>query len=209
MRDMSPSIEIPETDFEFVINNAVLEVKALQDELNYVGNRAEFEFCLWLKGVVPEDIKAMTLECVFEKFYDQAKEYITDEEYELKSYADSFNEFCFLWDEKKCKYAKGDALRIAERFAMRHTEPRPEITWENESEAGIHLAGVCYELSKRDPSGYFFMGIRDAGKIMDKCQRTGRMKLRAFCERKLLTLIKKGTQGSKGLASIYKYNKIT
>jgi hypothetical protein len=169
---------------------------------DFVGNRAVFILCQYLQGVVDtEKITADTLDLYVRRWYDLCDGLLVDGNGEPLSYIEVWAQFIDVWQNGRVKFAKIDHLALALERAKTYEKPRPEVAHLNDRK--IQLIGhTCYELQQLRGDNQFFLSQDDAGRIIGKGQKEGRLMLNLLMTEGVLARIEKGRTGA---ASTYTY----
>lgn len=184
--------------FEQAIQKAIEETELKSDEPDVIGNRPVFILCQYLKGtVMPETVTLADLKPSIERWYGLSKGFLFGEDGEPLSFTEVWAQFLEVWN--KVRHPKGNALESAKLRAEKATYHILELDWCDDQNI-LYLARVCYELSR--PDGDFFISGYDAGEILGRTQKTGRVVLKMFGFEKIIECTKKGHTG---IASDYKY----
>jgi hypothetical protein len=185
-------------ELEQAIQKAIEETELKSDELDYIGNRPVFILCQYLKGtVLPDTTTFADLKPSVQRWYEQLKGSLFDEDGETLSFTEVWAQFIEAWD--KVRHPKGNALESAKLRAVKATYQIPDLDW-CDDQSILYLAKVCYELSR--PDGIFFLSGYDAGKILGKTQKTGRAVLKMFISENIIECTKIGDRHN---ASEYRY----
>lgn len=108
---------------------------------------------------------------------------------------DAYACFTTLWDGHKVRRRKGNLLEIAEDYAMRYTEPRPELA--KYSSHIQRLGHVCYELARLSGRyGQFFLSQRHAARILHRTQPAASFVIKRFCNEGILSETSHGNNQS-------------
>ena len=99
------------------------------------------------------------------------------------------------------KFPKIDHLALAVKRARQYDKPRPEVAHLDCKRTQL-IAHTCYELQQLRKDNQFFISQEDAGRIIGKGQREGRLFLNLLLSEGVLVLVDKGRSG---LASTYTY----
>ena len=165
-------------------------------EIGDIGNEPVFGLCQHLVGVVPKGTASDLLHGPVMSWYEKAKRNLDGYDF-----TDIWLMFCDIWDGKKVKNPKTQALERAKIQAAARKQDRPELAILR-TRAEKEVAHVCYELQVIQNIEPIFLSGEEAGKIIGKNQTMGSILLRKFCRINILKLIKKGHTGH---ASEYLY----
>lgn len=180
------------------LNDGIDRAIQKNTEIGDIRNEPVFVLCQYFKGIVKDDTPVGLLEPYLKIWYKKCQ--VIQDEYD--DYEEVFLLFADVWENKRVKYAKKATFEIAKQRAENQTEIRPEIAWCDKPNL-IKLDNVCYELQKLQGDKPFFISQYDAGKLMGKCDRTGRNAL-DYLTGKTIRLVKRGIPG-KGIANSYRY----
>lgn len=161
------------------------------EQVSHIGNEPIFVFSQYLKGVVPEGTPSEELEDYFQQWYDLSSDKLIDEDFDCIEYDDAWLFFMDVWDNKKVRFAKGNALNIAWARALHRTEDRPEMHWCRNKRLQ-DLAHVCYELQQLSQTDDFFISGDKAGKVMERCEKKGRAGLHVLISKGIIIKTKQG-----------------
>jgi len=190
---------------EHIITRALEKAKAEYDLFegsDFVGNRAVFILCQHLQGVVnAERITAEQLDLYVRQWYDLCNGLLVDDDGEALSYIEIWAQFIDVWENRRVKFPKIDHLALAIERARQYDKPRPEVEHLDCRRTQL-IAHTCYELQQIRQDNRFFMSQEDAGKIIGKGQKQGRLILNLLLSEGVLMLVEKGRTG---LASTYTY----
>ena len=188
-----------------IIEKALEKAKAEYEQFegsDFVGNRAVFILCQYLRGVVnTEKIKAEELDLYVRQWYDLCDGLLVDNDGEPLSYIEIWAQFIDIWQNERVKFPKIDHLALALERARQYSKPRPEVAHLNCPKTQL-IAHTCYELQQLRGDNQFFISQEDAGRIIGKGQKEGRLIMNLFMSEGVLVLNEKGRTG---LASTYSY----
>ena len=194
-----------ETKNNKIVQKALENAKAEYEQFegsDFVGNRAVFILCQYLQGVVDvEKVTPEELDLYVRQWYDLCEELLVDEDGEFLSYIEIWAQFIDIWQNGRVKFPKIDHLAIALEKAKKYTMPRPEVAHLNCPKTQL-IAHTCYELQELRKDGTFFISQEDAGRIIGKKQKQGRLIMNLLLNEGVIALIEKGRTG---LASTYTY----
>ncbi len=184
---------------EAALEQAIEKCVPVDDEqIGYIGNEPVFLLCQYMQGVdMPEGTTFNDLRPFVKRWYDLAKDKLIGEDGDCLSFGEVWGQFVEAWE--KVKFPKNNALESAKIRATQATYQIPELDW-CQDESIIYLARVCYELSQ--PDGMLFLSGYDAGGILGKTQKPGRLALKMFCAEKIIKCIQVGNRKK---ASDYQY----
>ena len=188
-----------------IIQRALEKAKAEYeqfDDSDFVGNRAVFILCQYLQGVIDvEKVTVEELDLYVHQWYDLCDGLLVDEGGDLLSYIEIWAQFIDVWQNGRVKFPKIDYLTIALERAKKNTNPRPEVAHLDCPNTQL-IAHTCYELQQLRQDGTFFISQEDAGRIIGKGQKEGRLIMNLLLTEGVFTLIEKGRTG---IASTYSY----
>jgi hypothetical protein len=188
-----------------IIQKALEKAKVEYEQFegnDFVGNRAVFILCQYLQGVVDtENITADTLDLYVRRWYDLCDGLIADEDGELLSYIEIWAQFVDIWENERVKFAKIDHLALAIERAMQYDKPRPEVAHLDCPKTQL-IAHTCFELQQLRGDNQFFISQEDAGGVIGKRQKEGRLMLNLLITEGVLIVNEKGRTG---FATTYTY----
>ena len=188
-----------------ILERAIEKAKAEYEQFegsDFVGNRAVFILCQYLEPIVDrESISAEELDFCVRQWYDLCNGLLVDEDGEPLSYTEVWAQFIDVWENERVRFPKIDYLALALERAKRYDKPRPEVAHLDSPKIQL-LAHTCYELQQLRQDNQFFIAQENAGKIIGKGQREGRLMLNLLLSEGVLSLIEKGRTG---FASTYSY----
>jgi len=188
-----------------IIQKALKKAKIEYEQFegnDFVGNRAVFILCQHLKGVVDsEKDKAEELDIWVRQWYDLCDGLLVDDDGEPLSYVEIWAQFIDIWENERVKFPKIDHLALALERAKRYGKPRPEVAHLECPKTQL-IAHTCYELQQLRQDMQFFIAQEDAGRIIGKGQKQGRLILNLLLSEGVIVLIEKGRTG---LATTYSY----
>jgi len=188
-----------------IIQKALEKAKAEYEQFegnDFVGNRAVFILCQHLHGVVnAEKVTAEELDLYVRQWYDLCDRLLVDDGGEPLSYTEIWAQFIDIWENERVKFPKIDHLALALESAKQYDKPRPEVA-HLDCRITQLIAHTCYELQQLRHDGKFFISQEDAGKIIGKGQKEGRLIMNLLLSEGVLVLVEKGRTG---LASTYNY----
>jgi hypothetical protein len=188
-----------------IILKALEKAKAEYEQFegnDLVGNRAVFILCQYLQGVVDkEKVTAKELDTYIRQWYDLFDGQLVDDDGETLSYIQIWAQFIDVWENGRVKFSKIDHLATALERAKKYITPRPEVAHLNCPKTQL-IAHTCFELQQLRQDGIFFISQEDAGWIIGKGQKQGRLIMNLLLNEGVFALIEKGRTG---FASIYSY----
>ncbi len=194
-----------ETENNKIIQKALEKAKVEYEQFegsDFVGNRAVFILCQYLQGVVDtEKVTAEELDLYIRQWYDLCDGLLVDDDGEPLSYIEIWAQFIDVWENGRVKFPKIDHLALALERAKEYAKPRPEVAHLDCPKTQL-IAHTCYELQQLRQDGTFFIAQEDAGRIIGKGQKEGRLIMNLLMSEGILVLIEKGRTG---LASTYSY----
>lgn len=172
------------------------------DGSDFVGNRAVFILCQHLVPIIGrESISAEELDFTVRHWCDLCDGLLVDGDGEPLSYTEVWAQFIDVWDNERVRFPKTDYLALALERAQAYKKPRPEVAHLDSPKIQL-LAHTCYELQQLRQDNKFFISQEDAGRIIGKGQKEGRLFLNLLMSEGVLVLIEKGRTG---FASTYSY----
>ncbi|NIV13964.1 MAG: hypothetical protein GWN62_22610 [Aliifodinibius sp.] len=172
------------------------------DGSDFVGNRAVFILCQHLEPIIDrESISVEDLDFLVRQWYDLCDGLLVDEDREQLSYTEIWAQFIDVWENERVRFPKIDYLALALERAKTYEKPRPEVAHLDSPKIQL-LAHTCYELQQLRQDNQFFIAQEDAGRIIGKGQKEGRLLLNLLISEGVLVLIEKGRTG---FASTYSY----
>jgi hypothetical protein len=194
-----------EQENEHIITKALEKAKVEYEQFDgndFVGNRAVFILCQHLQGVVnDEKITSDQLDLYVRQWYDLCDGLLVDDGGEPLSYTEIWAQFIDIWENDRVKFPKIDHLALALGRARRYDKPRPEVAHLDCKRTQL-IAHTCYELQQLRNDNQFFISQEDAGRIIGKGQKEGRLIMNLLLSEGVLVLIEKGRSG---VASTYTY----
>lgn len=194
-----------EQDNENIITIVLEKAKAEYEQFegnDFVGNRAVFILCQHLQGVVnAEKITADQLDLFVRQWYDLCNRLLVDNGGEPLSYTEIWAQFIDIWENERVKFPKVDHLALALERAKQYDKPRPEVAHLDCRRTHL-IAHTCYELQQLRNDNQFFISQEDAGRIIGKGQKEGRLIMNLLLSEGVLVLVEKGRTG---VASTYTY----
>ncbi len=188
-----------------IIQKALEKAKTEYEQFegnDFVGNRAVFILCQYLQGVVDtENITAEDLDLSVRQWYDLCDGLLVDDDGEPLSYIEIWAQFIDVWENERVKFPKIDHLALALERAKKYVKPRPEVAHLDCPKTQL-IAHTCYELQQLRGDNQFFISQEDAGRIIGKGQKQGRLIINLLLSEGVLVLNEKGRTG---LASTYSY----
>lgn len=192
-------LEHSEGDFENLIESAIQTTIPRREGQR---NACVFQFARRLKSI-PQlaDKDAESLKSLVQRWYERALPFIRTTEFAV-----SFQDFARGWtvaypsDQTAVDIAAQKALRFVPETALRYLDPRISF-----------LVGVCYDLQEYNGEGPFFLGCRDAARVMGMGGPNGhrdawRM-LQQLEKDGILQVVERGSPGvvNGGKATSYRY----
>lgn len=172
------------------------------EHADFVGNRAVFILCQHFEGVVDRShVTTAELDFYVRQWYDLCDGLLIDEDREPLSYTEVWAQFIDVWENERVRFPKIDHLALALERAKRYSKPRPEVAHLDSPKVQL-LAHTCYELQQLRGDNQLFISQEDAGRIMNKGQKRGRLMLLLLQSEGVLLRLEKGRTG---LASTYRY----
>lgn len=188
-----------------ILERAIEKAKAEYEQFagsDFVGNRAVFILCQYLEPIVDrESISVEELDFCVRQWYDLCNGLLVDQDEEPLSYTEIWAQFIDIWENKRVRFPKIDHLTLALARAKQYEKPRPEVAHLDSPKIQL-VAHTGYELQQLRSDNQFFLSQEDAGKIIGKGQREGRLILNLLLSEGILSLIEKGRTG---FASTYSY----
>ena len=192
-------------DNEHIITKTLEKAKAEYEQFegnDFVGNRAVFILCQYLQGVVnAEKITAEQLDLFVRQWYDLCDGSLVDDGGMPLSYTEIWAQFIDIWENERVKFPKIDHLATALERARQYEQPRPEVAHLDCKRTQL-IAHTCYELQQLRQDNQFFISQEDAGKIIGKGQKEGRLIMNLLLSEGVFVLVEKGRTG---VASTYSY----
>ena len=192
-------------DNEHIITKTLEKAKAEYEQFegnDFVGNRAVFILCQYLQGVVnAEKITAEQLDLFVRQWYDLCDGSLVDDGGMPLSYTEIWAQFIDIWENERVKFPKIDHLATALERARQYEQPRPEVAHLDCKRTQL-IAHTCYELQQLRQDNQFFISQEDAGNIIGKGQKEGRLIMNLLLSEGVLVLVEKGRTG---VASTYSY----
>ena len=163
------------------------------NDFGIIGNEPVFRLCQYLKGIVPEGTVSDELHGVILQWWENSKQILITNGFD--DFTTVWIMFVDLWDTPgKIKFPKRDSFRTAKGRAEMRTENRPELS-PLQDEKLVDLAHVCYELQQLNGEEPFFLSGKDAGTVIGKCQKRGRLALKYLQSRSIIVKVKDGHTG--------------
>jgi hypothetical protein len=186
---------------EKALENAKAEYEQFEGS-DFVGNRAVFILCQYLQGVVDkEKVTAEELDLYVRRWYDLCDGLLIDGDGEPLSYIEIWAQFIDIWQNERVKFPKIDYLPLALERAKQYTKARPEVAHLNCPKTQL-IAHACFEMQQLRGDNQFFISQEDAGRIIGKGQKEGRLIMNLFITEGVIELIEKGRTN---FASVYRY----
>ena len=182
---------------EQAAQDALDDKDSLQSEID---NKPVFILCQHLRGVVPAKTDPEDLKWVVQRWYNLAKMRLPPNCLE-EDFDTVWLQFLDIWEHKKVKFPKKDALNLAIKQATQREYILPELECLVD-ERLKKLGYVCFELQQLSGENPFFLSQEDAGNIVGVCQKKGRLLLSRLVQLKIIERVKIGHTGR---ASEYRY----
>ena len=155
-----------------------------------------------MQGVIDtEKNTTEELDSYVRQWYDLFDGQLVDDDEEPFSYIEIWAQFIDVWENGRVKFPKIDFLAIALERAKEYTKPRPEVEHLDCHNTQL-IAHTCYELQQLRQDGTFFISQKNAGWIIGKGQKVGRLIMNLLLTEGVFALIEKGRTG---VASTYSY----